>query len=90
MYKLHIKIGDFEFVEFESDKIVDLVELYRTTKTAFEPREGLAQKEWNALLDKYLNTAKMEQHEYDSCSDKQKWMIQELKKAFKRGKSLEE
>lgn len=86
MYKLHIKIGDFEFVEVDCESYIQMVEERRQITEAFAPKEGLAQKEWNTLLDKYLNTATMEQHEYDSCSDKQKWMIQELKKCFKRNK----
>lgn len=45
---------------------------------------GLPQKEWNRVLDKYLNQGGMLTDEGAQMSDRQKWMIHELDKAFAR------
>jgi len=39
---------------------------------------------WNKVLDGYLATAKMRAEDYEYCDDLQKYVIQELKKSFKR------
>ena len=41
-------------------------------------------KEWRVTLDKYLNTGKLLSEEYEKMDDMQKYVIQELKKAYKR------
>lgn len=87
MYKLHVKIGDFEFVESEySDSVTreQLAEEYQLLTQAFKPKVGLERLVWNKLLDKYIVTGTMEAHEYESCSDEQKRVIQEIKKSSAR------
>ena len=44
----------------------------------------MERKEWNHLLDKYLETGTMMSEEYESLNDIQRSIIQELKKAFAR------
>lgn len=44
----------------------------------------MIRKEWNKLLDKYLQEGSMSVDEYVSLNDIQRAMIQELKKSFKR------
>lgn len=39
---------------------------------------------WNRVLDKYLETGHMLSEEYEELDDLQKYVIQELKKSFKR------
>jgi len=49
---------------------------------------GLASKEWNKLLDKYITTTSMFSSEYEELGKEkifsQEDLIQELKKCFKR------
>lgn len=47
-------------------------------------RSSMEHLKWVKVLDKYLATAQMAEDEYFSMNDYQKFMIQELKKAFKR------
>jgi len=44
----------------------------------------MERKDWNRLLDKYLETGKMLSEEYEQVNDIQRAIIQELKKSFKR------
>lgn len=88
MYKIHTKIGDFEFIESEFETLEQAQEAHYNITEAFKPKDGLTHLAWNALLEKYTNTAQMEQHEYDSLNEKQKFVIQELKKLYKRQKAL--
>ena len=46
--------------------------------------EGLSSKDWNAFLDKYLETGKGETEIYFQMSDEQKRVIQEVKRSLKR------
>ncbi len=46
-------------------------------------------KEWNQLLDKYIETHHMLSEEYEQLNDIQRALIQELKKHFSRIKSKE-
>lgn len=48
------------------------------------PNKGLPTKDWNRVIDRYLDTCNLSEGEYNSMSDEQKAVIQELKKAFKR------
>jgi hypothetical protein len=44
----------------------------------------MERKEWNSLLDKYIETKKMLSEEYEALNDIQRALIQELKKHFAR------
>jgi hypothetical protein len=39
---------------------------------------------WNKVLDKYLTTGHLLSEEYEELDDLQKYVIQEVKKSFKR------
>jgi hypothetical protein len=39
---------------------------------------------WNKVLDKYLTTGHILSEEYEELDDLQKYVIQEVKKSFKR------
>lgn len=83
-YKIHYKTGDFCFIEYETENRDDAVQEYYVIKAMFEDKEGLQDKEWNALTDKYLTTNTMKAEEYESLSREQKNYIQWVKRAFKR------
>lgn len=40
--------------------------------------------DWNKILDKYLTEGTMSSYEYQNLADEYKFVIQEIKKAFKR------
>lgn len=44
----------------------------------------MERKEWNALLDKYIQTGHLLSEEYEQLNEIQVAIIQELKKSFKR------
>ena len=50
-------------------------------------QEGLEDKEWREVLDMYLITSKMRSDKYEDMSMSQRFIIQELKRAFKRIKA---
>ena len=49
--------------------------------------EGLPHKEWNDVLDRYLIENIIDGNLYLQLNDAQRYVIQELKKSFKRIKS---
>lgn len=49
-----------------------------------EMADGLPQKEWNRILDKYACDGGMEPEEYEQMSQNQKFTIKELDKCFSR------
>lgn len=50
---------------------------------------NMKRKEWNRVLDRYLQECKMSVEDYENLNDIQIAIIQELKKAFKRIKNNE-
>ena len=50
----------------------------------------MERQEFNRVLDKYLLTQQMSSEDYENLDDHQKWMIQQLKKSFKRLKAKHE
>lgn len=81
------KIGEFENITTEVDSIDEAFEEHHAIKAMFEDKEGLPDKEWNAVTDGYLNTNTMNAETYESLSREQKVKIQWVKRAFKRIKS---
>ena len=45
---------------------------------------NMLRKDWNNLLDKYMQTGKMLSEEYENLNEIQVALIQELKKSLKR------
>lgn len=86
-YQGHIKTGEFEFIQIESDNRDEVIEEYHAIKALFEDKEGLPDKEWNAVTDGYLNTNTMQAEVYESLSREQKDKIQWAKRSMKRIKS---
>ena len=83
-YKLHIAVGQFEFVETESETVDEARQDYNEVKRAFESKAGLDVKTFNSAIDKYLTTKTMEADNWTDMSDDQKEIIQNIKRAFAR------
>lgn len=84
--KVHVAIGQYEFVEADVETHQDAKEAYDNIKAAFAPddKSGLDDKTWRTVLDKYLTVNTMHTEEYYAMSHEQQKVIQEIKKSFKR------
>lgn len=47
MYKVHVSIGEYEFVEVEQETATEARLAYDGIKAAFQKIEGCDQKTWN-------------------------------------------
>jgi heme A synthase len=56
----------------------------QTGKILGDTMSPLSQKEWNLCLDQYLIKGEIEIDSWCRMDDEQKWLINELKKSFKR------
>lgn len=82
--KIHIEIGQYEFVEIEGESVDELESYYLEVKNQFKTNEGLKDADWRKCLDGYLRTGKMEAGDYEEMNQFQKGVIQEIKKSLKR------
>ena len=80
---LHFPTQEYGFaeVEVEVETPQEAVQVY---KDAIEVGNGLDHSEWNETLDFMLNENQCNPDTIQRMSEKQKWMINELKKAYKR------
>lgn len=90
---IHVKTGDFEFIEMEYDRFFtpeEASEHYDALRRLHTPPgEGISQKEENDTLDRYLIEGTGELDVYLRMNEKQKYMFQALKRSFKRMKARE-
>lgn len=85
--KIHLPTGDFAFIEQELFCTPEeAVEAFKALQRAYKPEagEGLTPKEWNTVLDGYLNEGTMNADIYASMNAQQQFVIQEIKKSSKR------
>ena len=87
--KMHIKIGDFEFVEVELDNPVkwqEAVDAYLEGKAAFGVGEGIPDKEFNAVVDAMMcaESVKNGTEIWPRMSAEQQAICQAIKKSSKR------
>lgn len=95
--KAHLRIstGQYEYIEanvdYKIESIDRVVDTYFALKDAYDRENkkrvsgiGIAQKEWNAALDRYLNDGTGETEQYVAMSPEQQRVLQEIKRAFKR------
>lgn len=85
--KLHLPVEEYGFIEaelhVESDE--EAIEAYNALKRLkIAPTEGLSPKDWNRALDEYLGQNKMSVELYEGMSERQRLLINEIKKSFKR------
>ncbi len=89
---LHIPTEQYGFVlvECEGLSAEQTAELYNEYSRAFLPKVGLADKEYNAFIDRMLmgqDGNHIEQ--YEAMNDNQKYAVQVLKRGIKRLKAKE-
>ena len=82
--KVHVEIGQYEFVEVEAETPEQAKELYNEIKQEFKGGEGLDKKEWNKALDLYLEKGTGDVETYQQMSEEQKAIFQEIKRSLKR------
>ena len=94
--KIHIATKEYCFIEIEHEDNDDfentaqqVVGAHGYLLNLLNDKEGLPQKEWNKVLDTYLNRGGMDPEEHEEMSKAQKYVIKELDKAFNRIRSKE-
>lgn len=84
--KIHIEIGQFQFVEADADTVEGLKDIYLEVKEMFAT-EGVEHKDFNRITDEYLWEDKINADEYYALSDDQKNKIQWAKRSKARRKT---
>lgn len=84
--QFQVKTAEFEYIMQEADGLSaeEAVMAYRALQRAVKGEPGLEQKDWNRAVDRYLSNGGGETETWAKMSDKQKWFINEVKKAFAR------
>lgn len=84
--KLRIPTQEYAFIEVDIDgEADDIIQAHDELMSRVRKNEdGLSDKDWRRTLDEYLTTATMDSNDYTGMSQIQKYVIQEIKKAFKR------
>lgn len=87
MIKIRIPTVQYGYVEFDFEGTPEEAQIFHDTQyKAFNSnnQDGLDDKTWRAVLDRYLTENTMEADMYEGMNEKQKSVIQEIKKAFAR------
>lgn len=83
--KIRVATDMYEFIELDLEGSIDyLWDSYKELKGMTKPKVGLAQKDWNASLDRYLNDGTGDTELYQQMNPDQQRVLQEIKKSFKR------
>jgi hypothetical protein len=86
--KHHIETGQFCFTEIELDLekegFLTYQEAVELAKGSKKEVEGPAELEFNRIVDKYMATKTLAVDEFESLNERQKDIIQVLKRAYKR------
>ena len=90
--KIHISIGDYEFIEADVENVEDARMLRDDIKHEFSKGdgEGLKNSDWCKVMNEYLKTGRMSSDDYALLSKPQRYVIQEVKKTLKRLGAVEE
>ena len=89
---LHVSVGEYEFVEVETEIIQDsdiavsaaAKGTYDTIKAAFAPKAGVTDKEMNAFVDNMLMGGDNHIESWEKMSDTQRSHAQTIKRALAR------
>lgn len=83
--KIRVATDMYEFIELDVEGTTEqLWDAYKELKGYTVPKVGLAAKEWNAALDRYLNDGTGDTETYMAMNPEQQKVIQEIKKSFNR------
>jgi hypothetical protein len=80
--KIHIEIGQFQFVEVECD-LEESRQVYDDVKRAFAPKDGLDIKEWAQVRQKMITSNQFDPNLGEQLNSEQRFFINELKKGVR-------
>lgn len=84
-YLAHVPTEQYGFISVEVEgSPEEAVEAYKALQGAWQPGPGLSDSQFNAWLDSYLAGKPGTVDEWSQMSDKQKVVINEIKKSRKR------
>lgn len=84
MYKIHVEIGQYQFVEVEVDSIEKLRDTHDAIKAEFQTGPGLDNKTWCNVIDKYLTTREIHVEDFEAMNFDQKRFVGEVKRHYSR------
>lgn len=89
IHKLRIpQKEEYAFIEYEFEGSIEeaTVEYHRLTAIAKDGNSGLAEPEWRAVLDDLLDDGSIQGDPgmMEQMNPAQKWLINEVKKSYKR------
>jgi len=100
MVTIRIPLAQYSYIEYEFDGTPfqaiaehnNLVRFYQEClKTPHvEANSGLSVKDWNQALDSYLMTQRLTEEQITGMSDKQRGLINEIKKSLSRIKAKDD
>ena len=85
-YKAELRIpkDQYAYIQIQVEgTLAEIQEMYRALSSTNE----LKDKEFNAFVDAYLAGSPVSSEDYMACSDKQKEVVQVIKRSLKRIKS---
>ena len=89
-YKAQLRIPTemYAYIEVSVEGTAEsIVEAYQDFTRLVKPKEGLSEKDFSAHLDRMLLGSDNHVEEYQMMSDKQKEIVQTLKRSLKRLKA---
>ena len=91
MYTIHVPVEQYGFIEAEFDTVHGAIQGYQEVKRAWDKPEstGLDTKNWQRVLDTYLVSNSMYEEDMNDMSDRQRLLINEIKKSLNRIKAKE-
>lgn len=88
--RIRVATDEYEFIELDAEgTVIELFETYKELKNLAIPKVGLAAKDFNTALDRYLTDGTGETEVYLAMSPRQQGVFQEIKKAMKRMEAKE-
>lgn len=82
-HKIHIKTGEYEFVEADVEGTPnEVADYYIELKDALTGGEGLNQLEWAKVRNHYANTGEIEPEDHERCNKLQRYILGQFKKSF--------
>ena len=85
--KLHIKTGDYEFVELDVEGEPEEIKgIYDNFYSLFADGFGHNVPEWKRVRDTYVNTGELSIKDYEKSNRMQKYFINEQKIVIKNNK----
>jgi hypothetical protein len=90
MIKIHIPTEQYGYCEIDCETLEEAKDRYLEAKYIFTEKEGLDDKNWRRVLDRYLSENTMSPDEYDQMSNEQRRTVQEIKRSFARIKNKQD